>query len=80
MSGTHPLHRSNSDPDEQRLVIAPGRHVGWWVEGRSKQGRRRFMWTWWPTEGLARAVARCWARLMRSFGRRVVVSETAPGR
>jgi hypothetical protein len=34
-----------------------GRRVGWWVEGRSAGGRL-FMKTWWPTKGLARAVAR----------------------
>ena len=80
MTGSQPLHRGNWDKDEQRLVITPGRHFGWWVEGRSKQGRRRFMWTWWPIEGLARTVARCWARLARSFGRRVVIDDAAPGR
>ena len=31
---------SNLDMNEQRLVISPGHHTGWWVEGRSKQGRR----------------------------------------
>jgi hypothetical protein len=31
--------------------------MGWWVEGRSAGGRL-FMKTWWPTQGLARAVAR----------------------
>ena len=45
---------SMSDRD---VVLRRGRHIGWWVEGRSAGGRL-FMKTWWPTEGLARAVAR----------------------
>jgi len=31
-------------------------NFGWWVEGR-KAGGGLFIKTWWPTEGLARAVA-----------------------
>ena len=41
----------------RRVVVHPGRHVGWWAEGRRANGRL-FMKTWWPTEGLARTVAR----------------------
>jgi hypothetical protein len=41
----------------RRVVLRRGRRVGWWVEGRSAGGRL-FMKTWWPTQGLARAVAR----------------------
>ena len=41
----------------RKVVVRPGRRVGWWVEGRWPSGRL-FMKTWWPTEGLARAVAR----------------------
>ena len=44
-----------------RTTLArPGRHVGWWAEGRWSNGRL-FMMTWWPTEGLARGVARLFA-------------------
>jgi hypothetical protein len=42
---------------ERRVVLSKGRHVGWWVEGRRPNGRL-FMKTWWPTQGLARMVAR----------------------
>jgi hypothetical protein len=42
---------------DRRVMLRRGRRVGWWVEGRSARGRL-FMKTWWPTEGLARAVAR----------------------
>ena len=42
---------------DRDVVLRKGRHIGWWVEGRSAGGRL-FMKTWWPTEGLARAVAR----------------------
>jgi hypothetical protein len=42
---------------DRQVVIRQGRHVGWWVEGRSASGRL-FMKTWWPAQGLARAVAR----------------------
>jgi hypothetical protein len=41
---------------DRRVVLQRGR-VGWWVEGRSASGRL-FMKTWWPTQGLARMVAR----------------------
>jgi hypothetical protein len=41
----------------RKVVVRRGRHIGWWVEGRKRNGRR-FMLTWWPTEGLARTVAR----------------------
>jgi hypothetical protein len=42
---------------DRQVVIRQRRHVGWWVEGRWANGRL-FMKTWWPTQGLARAVAR----------------------
>jgi hypothetical protein len=42
---------------DRQVVLRRGRHVGWWVEGRSASGRL-FMKTWWPTQGLARTVAR----------------------
>ncbi len=41
---------------DRQVVLTHGR-FGWWVEGRSAGGRL-FMRTWWPTQGLARAVAR----------------------
>ena len=41
----------------RQVVVHRGRHLGWWVEGRKANGRL-FMKTWWPAEGLARAVAR----------------------
>jgi hypothetical protein len=41
----------------RQVALRRGRRVGWWVEGRSAGGRR-FMKTWWPTQSLARAVAR----------------------
>jgi hypothetical protein len=40
---------------DREVVLRRGRHVGWWVEGRSAGGRL-FMKTWWPTQGLARVV------------------------
>ncbi|MFP3713535.1 hypothetical protein [Puerhibacterium sp. TATVAM-FAB25] len=42
---------------DRQVAVHLGRHVGWWVEGRSARGRL-FMKTWWPTEAMARAVAR----------------------
>jgi hypothetical protein len=42
---------------ERQVVLRRGRRAGWWVEGRSSGGRL-FMKTWWPTQDLARAVAR----------------------
>jgi hypothetical protein len=41
---------------DRQVVLRRGR-LGWWVEGRWANGRL-FMKTWWPTQGLARAVAR----------------------
>jgi len=41
----------------RRVSVHRGRHLGWWVEGRWANGRL-FMMTWWPTRGLAQAVAR----------------------
>jgi hypothetical protein len=51
---TRPWREAVSD---RQVVLRRGRRVGWWVEGRSAGGRL-FMKTWWPTKGLARAVAR----------------------
>ncbi len=42
---------------DRQVVLRRGRRLGWWVEGRSGGGRL-FMKTWWPTQGLARVVAR----------------------
>jgi len=41
----------------RRMIVRRGRHWGWWIEGRSAGGRL-FMLTWWPTQNLARTVAR----------------------
>ena len=41
----------------RKMTMHPGRHFGWWAEGRFASGRL-FMKTWWPTEGLARTAAR----------------------
>lgn len=43
--------------NRRRVNVRRGRHVGWWVEGRWANGHL-FMMTWWPTQGLARMVAR----------------------
>lgn len=40
----------------RRVEVRPGKHLGWWVEGRWSNGRL-FMLTWWPAERLARMVA-----------------------
>jgi hypothetical protein len=42
---------------KRQVLVRRGRRAGWWVEGRSAGGRL-FMKTWWPSEGLSRAVAR----------------------
>jgi hypothetical protein len=42
---------------ERQVEVRRGRHIGWWVDGRWASGRL-FMKSWWPTEGLARAIAR----------------------
>jgi len=42
---------------KRRVVLRRGRHTGWWVEGRWASGRL-FMMNWWPTQGMARTVAR----------------------
>jgi hypothetical protein len=41
----------------RQVVLRRGRRLGWWVEGRKGDGHL-FMKTWWPTQGLARTVAR----------------------
>jgi len=41
----------------RRMVVRPGRHTGFWVEGRFGSGRL-FMYHWWPTQRLAVAAAR----------------------
>ena len=43
--------------NRRKVTVHRGRHVGWWVEGRKANGHL-FMMTWWPTQGLARTVAR----------------------
>ena len=40
----------------RKVGIRRGRHLGWWVEARTDTDRL-LMLTWWPTEGIARAVA-----------------------
>ena len=42
---------------KRRVIVRRGRHTGWWVEGRWASGRL-FMMTWWPTQGIARTIAR----------------------
>jgi hypothetical protein len=62
------------------LVIRRGRRFGWWIEGRKSNGRR-YMFTWWPTKGLASLIARMWAAVLRRLGRGVVpieVDNTTP--
>ena len=39
------------------VIVHRGRRLGWWVEGRRANGKL-FMLTWWPTQGLARVIAR----------------------
>jgi hypothetical protein len=56
------------------LVIHRGRRFGWWIEGRKATGRR-YMWTWWPTKGLALWVARRWVAILRRLGRGTVAVE-----
>ncbi len=58
----------------QPLVIRPGRHFGWWIEGRKSNGRR-YMFTWWPTNALASFGARVWAAMLRRLGRAEVLIE-----
>ena len=41
----------------RRMTLHPGRHLGWWAEGRYANGRL-FMKTWWPTRSTALAAAR----------------------
>ena len=41
----------------RQATLRPGQHFGWWVEARKASGGL-FMKTWWPTEGLARAIGR----------------------
>ena len=41
----------------RQVSVHRGRHLGWWVEGRRANGRL-FMMTWWPTQGIARTIAR----------------------
>lgn len=65
-------HESNHD-DDQRLAVYGGRHVGWWIKGRSRTGRL-FMLTWWPTRRVAMVVSNAWRRVVRIVtGRAVVV-------
>ena len=48
--------RTGATVTERRVLVRRGRHFGWWVEGRKASGGL-FIKTWWPTEGLARAIA-----------------------
>jgi hypothetical protein len=41
----------------RNVVLRRGKHFGWWVIGRKKSGGL-FMYTWWPTQGIAQTVAR----------------------
>jgi hypothetical protein len=41
----------------RKVIVHPGRYLGWWAEGRYGDGRL-FMKTWWPARGMARAMAR----------------------
>ena len=34
------------------FTIRPGRHVGWWIDGRRSNDRRFLLW-WWPTRRMA---------------------------
>ena len=43
--------------NQRTVAVRPGRHHGWWVEGRRANGRL-FMMTWWPSQRLADGVAR----------------------
>ncbi len=47
------------------VVVRQGRHVGWWVDGWRRDGRR-VAWTWWPFERLARWFARWLRRLINA--------------
>ena len=40
------------------VIVRPGRHYGWWVEGRWVASGTLFMLTWWPTQAMAQAIAR----------------------
>jgi hypothetical protein len=41
----------------RNVIVRRGNRFGWWVEGRKANGKL-FMKTWWPSEALARTVAR----------------------
>lgn len=56
------------------LVIHRGRRFGWWIEGRESNGRR-YMFTRWPTEGLASLIGRMWAAILSRLGRGAVPIE-----
>ena len=59
----------NADPATfGPLVIRSGRRFGWWIEGRKSNGRL-YMFTWWPTKGLASLIARMSASILRRLGR-----------
>ena len=58
----------------QPSVIYPGRHFGWWIDGRKSNGRR-YMFTWWPTKTVASFVARMWVALLRRMTRADVLIE-----
>jgi hypothetical protein len=62
---------------DRQVVLRRGRHVGWWVEGRSAGGRL-FMNTGWPTQGLAQVVARLVGSPADPSGRADAVNDDAP--
>jgi hypothetical protein len=62
---------------DREVVLRRGRRVGWWVQGGSAGGRL-FMKTWWPTQGLAQAVARLVGLPADPSGRADAVNDDAP--
>lgn len=43
--------------NQRTVAVRPGRHSGWWVEGRLASGRLSMI-NWVPSKGLADWVAR----------------------
>ena len=46
----------------RQIAVRPGRHFGWWAEGR-KSNDKLFMKIWWPTRGIAEWIAGLFGRL-----------------
>jgi len=44
------------------FTLRPGRHIGWWIDGRRANGRR-FLLSWWPTRRMAAWSMRLWIRV-----------------